>query len=278
MKIIEHFVSIQGEGIRTGRPSLFIRTAGCNLKCVFHSGDGRVASICDTSYASFNPDPSTFMNFDKAKEECIQILKENPGVTDVVVTGGEPLLDQEGLVSLIADINTYAVSAGRDLTWTVETNGSITPGNTLLEMVDLWSVSPKLSSSTPAAKDLKKYGLTTAAAEKHESSRINLHALSTIILFGHDLQLKFVYAGPESEQEIKSLARDIQDCLDAAYEQGQGLIDHEEVNRYIMLMPEGITSKAILGKSDECVQACIRNGWTFTSRMHILIWGNVKEK
>ena len=50
------------------------------------------------------------------------------------------------------------------------------------------------------------------------------------------------------------------------------------VNDYIMLMPEGITEKAIISKSDECVQKCISHGWTFSSRMHILIWGNVKEK
>lgn len=278
MKIIEHFVSIQGEGLRTGRPSLFIRTAGCNLKCIFHSGDGRVASICDTSYASFNPDPATFMDFDKAKEECVQLLQENPGVTDIVITGGEPLLDQEGIASLITVINAYAASADRKFTWTIETNGSITPDNALLDMVDLWSVSPKLSSSTPRTKDLKKYGLTAAAAQKHDSSRINIHALATIILFGHDAQLKFVYTGKESEKEIKMIAQGVQELLDAGERMGYGLIDHEEVNRYIMLMPEGITSKAIVGKSDECVQACIRNGWTFTSRMHILIWGNVKEK
>ena len=55
MNIIECFISVQGEGLRAGRPSLFIRTSGCNLRCVFHNEDGKASSTCDTSYASFNP-------------------------------------------------------------------------------------------------------------------------------------------------------------------------------------------------------------------------------
>jgi organic radical activating enzyme len=40
--VLEMFHSIQGEGIFTGAPSIFIRVAGCNLRCVFKG------SRCDT--------------------------------------------------------------------------------------------------------------------------------------------------------------------------------------------------------------------------------------
>jgi len=133
-------------------------------------------------------------------------------------------------------------------------------------MVDLWSVSPKLASSVPSTKDCKKYGIPEAVAEYHNDHRINIEALSKIVEEGHDCQLKFVYSCPECEDEIKAIIDEVQNNVSF------------NVNDYVMIMPEGITEKAILGKSDECVQVCIRNGWTFSSRMHILIWGNVKEK
>jgi 7-carboxy-7-deazaguanine synthase len=46
MKVAEMFYSIQGEGILTGVPSVFIRTSGCNLRCVW----------CDTPYTSWEPE------------------------------------------------------------------------------------------------------------------------------------------------------------------------------------------------------------------------------
>ena len=50
LKVNEMFCSIQGEGIYAGVPSFFVRTVGCNLKCVFKN------STCDTPYTSFNPE------------------------------------------------------------------------------------------------------------------------------------------------------------------------------------------------------------------------------
>lgn len=266
MKIIEHFISIQGEGVRSGRPSLFIRVAGCNLRCVFRNPKGKVASICDTYYASFeNP------KIDETEEESLAsvyaLLSQNPGVTDVVVTGGEPLLNQKGLYDLLAEIKKIKP----ELVTTVETNGTIDPNPELYKVVDLWSASPKLSTSVPNEKDMKKYGLTEAQCKYHSEKRINADALANIIMCGNDTQLKFVYSGEDCIDEIQDIKSQVQAKIDE--------VDYDDdVNRYIMLMPEGITNDAILGKSDEVVRVCINNGWTYTTRLHILIWGNVKEK
>jgi len=99
MKILESFISIQGEGIRTGRPSLFIRLGGCNLRCVFHDSKGKTVSCCDTSYASFEACTGKY-----SAEDVVKMLNDNPQVQDIVITGGEPLINQYALIGLIGDI------------------------------------------------------------------------------------------------------------------------------------------------------------------------------
>ena len=262
--IIESFISIQGEGLRTGRPTLFIRLSGCNLRCVFRNSAGKVTSCCDTPYASFE---GSFTEGKYTDDDVIKMLTNNPQVKDVVITGGEPLLNQVSLGEFIKKLREV-----RDFTLTIETNGTIVPSDYLLEQVDLWSTSPKLASSTPTVKDGKKYGVTEAQCKYHNMHRINIIALATMLSEGHDCQLKFVYTGPECIEEINEISSEITD-----YQTNHNM-DVVNVNDYIMLMPEGITSKAIIGKSDEVVNVCIEHGWTYTSRMHILIWGNVKEK
>ena len=262
--IIESFISIQGEGLRTGRPTLFIRLSGCNLRCVFRNSAGKVTSCCDTPYASFE---GSLAEGKYTDDDVIKMLTNNPQVKDVVITGGEPLLNQTSLAQFIKKLREV-----RDFTLTIETNGTIVPSEYLLEQVDLWSTSPKLASSTPTVKDGKKYGVTEAQCKYHNMHRINIIALATMLSEGHDCQLKFVYTGSECIEEINEISSEITD-----YQTNHNM-DVVNVNDYIMLMPEGITSKAIIGKSDEVVNVCIEHGWTYTSRMHILIWGNVKEK
>lgn len=99
MKIAELFYSLQGEGCLSGRPTVFIRTTGCNLRCRY----------CDTAYAYEGGTPMT-------PDEILRALAQYPCRT-CCVTGGEPLLqpDLETLVSALV-LNRYKVS--------IETNGS----------------------------------------------------------------------------------------------------------------------------------------------------------
>lgn len=99
MKINEIYKSIQGESIYMGLPTLFIRTAECNLRC----------SYCDTTYA-----------YDEGKEfsiDDLMVIVENHSTEYIEITGGEPLLQKETplLIERLLQRN-YKVS--------VETNGT----------------------------------------------------------------------------------------------------------------------------------------------------------
>lgn len=77
LTINEIFKSIQGESSYTGRPCIFIRLTGCNLRC----------SWCDTEYAFYEGQPKSVKDIMEAIEPL--------GVPLVEITGGEPLLQEE---------------------------------------------------------------------------------------------------------------------------------------------------------------------------------------
>jgi len=100
MKIAEIFKSLQGEGKNQGKPCLFIRLAGCNLRCRW----------CDTPYAQ---DGGMEMSPDAVIE---QVWLTNPQY--VCITGGEPLLQADALEPLLASL----YSGGTMIE--IETNGT----------------------------------------------------------------------------------------------------------------------------------------------------------
>ncbi|HMK56093.1 MAG TPA: radical SAM protein [Dissulfurispiraceae bacterium] len=104
MKICEIFAGIQGESTYAGLPCVFVRTAGCNLRCTY----------CDTTYA-YEEDRE--MTEDEIISEVCKF-----GVNLVEITGGEPLL-QDNVISLISKLLDIGLKV------LVETNGSVDIGN-----------------------------------------------------------------------------------------------------------------------------------------------------
>jgi 7-carboxy-7-deazaguanine synthase len=109
-KVVEKFVSINGEGQLAGQLAIFIRFAGCNLNC----------SYCDTSWANEKDAPYDIMT----EEEIYSYIKAE-GVKNITLTGGEPLL-QPGIKDLLLKL-----SQDKDIHVEIETNGSVLVNNFL---------------------------------------------------------------------------------------------------------------------------------------------------
>ena len=239
--------TIQGEGMFSGVPSFFVRFNGCNLRCCFKGG-----SICDTAYTSHKPESSFFEYTSAALAEIKSLIDTNPQVSDIVFTGGEPMLQQEAIAAIIDELD----QCYDNLCYTVETNGTLPVGESIKGKIDLWSISPKLSNSTYFAG----HNISKTLQAAHNSFRLNYKAICTY-LDDAPTQLKFVYTDEETEQEIK-------EWMDGLYR-----VKHI-VNAPVLIMPEGETAAQISKISEKAVQACIRNGWRFCDRVHIRIWGN----
>ncbi len=104
LPVAEHFVSINGEGQKSGQLAIFIRFTGCNLKC----------NYCDTIWANMPDAP-----FEKMTIDEICALVKQSGVNNVTLTGGEPLL-QPLIKELIEKLLVLP-----DIRVEIETNGSV---------------------------------------------------------------------------------------------------------------------------------------------------------
>jgi 7-carboxy-7-deazaguanine synthase len=169
MKVSEIFYSIQGEGFLAGVPSVFVRLAGCPLRCKW----------CDTKYAW---DPMDGQ--EQSITEIVPTVRQWP-CKFVVITGGEPMInpDLPKLVNQLKDLGKHI---------TIETAGI-----KFIEDLrcDLMSISPKLSNSTPS---------DPAIASSHEASRLNLAALRDLIN-NYNYQIKFVVNSHADLEEISQV-------------------------------------------------------------------------
>jgi len=174
MIINKIFYSLQGEGFLAGVPSMFVRLAGCPLRCRW----------CDTKYAW---DQTSGQDYTIAKIVDTVLRKESPGQQNqskfLVVTGGEPMINSD-LPQLVQELK------AADKHITIETAGiAYIPDIPC----DLMSISPKLSNSNPKDPVLAKI---------HKDSRLDLAVLGKLI-DSYQFQLKFVVDSQADLPEIQ---------------------------------------------------------------------------
>lgn len=247
--------TIQGEGKLAGVPVLFVRTAACNLRCVWKLPDGS-SSICDTPYSSFDIRDSVYWPVD---EVAALVLANLRTLNHLVISGGEPFLQGKALSELCALLKIKKP----DLHITIETNATLWHEE-LVNYIDFFSLSPKLASSVPDRDKIQDstFRIMDNYSLLHSNRRININTIRRFIKKskseGKDFQLKFVFSGSADEPEIKEILSRLP------------LVEAADV----LLMPLGTSEKELNEGSKLAIRTCIKNGWRFCPRLHIEEFGH----
>jgi 7-carboxy-7-deazaguanine synthase len=159
--------------------------------------------------------------------------------THVVVTGGEPMIAPR-----ITELTGALHENGLHIT--VETAGTVIAPVTC----DLMSISPKLSNSTPVERENGRW------AAQHERLRYQPEALRYLIA-NYEYQLKFVITSPGDLDEIRRICQDL----------------NVPASR-VMLMPEGTKPESLAEKAHWIVDTCKSEGYRYSPRLHIDLWGD----
>jgi organic radical activating enzyme len=219
MRVSEVFVSVQGEGPSLGRPAVFLRLSGCNLSCTW----------CDTKYAWYGGEE---LSVDVVAKRVLDLLRRYRGVSLLVVTGGEPLLQSEELAELLARLRREVPH----LEVEVETNGTVDP-RAVIDYVDRLIVSPKLSNS----------GLP------EEVRRVSEGVIEVIRTRRDRVYVKVVVEGPEDTEELLRLVKELGVDRDRVY-----------------LMPQASTIGELRHKLPTVVEMAIEYGFRVSDRLQIV--------
>ena len=227
--VTERFVSVQGEGSLTGVPSTFVRLGGCNLRC----------SWCDTPYSSWTPEGEHI----EVDALVARVVADGP--RHVVLTGGEPML-QPGAVQFTERL------AAQGFHVTVETAGTV---DAPLH-IDLASISPKMSDSTPAAP--------AAWVRRHEATRSRPDVVARLVR-DHAHQIKFVVGEDTDFAELAEFVSAVEAELGDRIEPDA-----------ILLMPRGRDPETLDRNLQRCVPEAISRGWRITDRLHVRLFGDAR--
>lgn len=210
----------QGEGPHTGRRCGFVRLGLCNLSCEW----------CDTPYtwdstrfdvAAECPDTPAMEIADRVEAMDVDLM---------ILTGGEPLLHAKRTEFCPLG----ALLLGTSAEWHVETNGTITPPNWLVNRVSHFTVSPKVGTRDLASKRLRAKPLT------------HLNYLGATF--------KFV----------------CRDELDLALTE-QVVSDFDLDRRRVWIMPEGTTAQELLECQRRLAGPVLDSGFNYGTRLHVLL-------
>lgn len=239
--------TIQGEGKHRGQICYFIRLYDCNLAC----------SWCDTPFTWANSKSRAekhqarqlFPKADNMREMTVKEITDElqskcnldyqNSDTIFVISGGEPLMQQHGLLWLADELSAWGHKVH------IETAGTIEPSYDLVvdSPISHWTISPKLQHS---GNPLKK--------------RYKPEVLRQFVSLGHKATFKFVvqHAQGMDGEDFYEVDKIVKECD----------IDPTQV----MIMPEGVDVMAQISAGRTLIDACLARGYGFSFRDHILLW------
>ncbi len=239
----EIFHTIQGEGKSLGMPSVFVRLSLCNLHCIW----------CDTDY-TWNWKGTRFTHvrdnepdYEKYEQDEMIITMDPESVANlvlrydcpnIVLTGGEPLMQQDELTRLLSILRHQIPGLHVE----IETNGTLKPQTSLADLIDQYNVSPKLANSNNK-KSLR---------DKPEVMRYLASSVKS--------NFKFVVDGRDDLSEVLELVQ-----------------NYSIPPRKVYLMPQGTSPETLKEKRSWLTDVCMENNFNFTDRMHIHLFGNKRS-
>jgi len=237
----EIFFSVQGEGPSIGQPSVFIRASLCNLHCVWCDADytwnwegTRFAHRYDR-IPGYRKYKKTQTIIELTPEEVAWIATSN-GAARYVLTGGEPLLQQDAFIEVLRILRQRSFTRHIE----VETNGTLEPQPDFDALVDQYNVAPKLANA----------GMPPVMRFKFRPLRFFAQSPKS--------RFKFVVADPNDLEEILMA------------------VDRYKLPRErIWLMPEGTTPTRLDERARWLADACMEHGFAFSDRLHIRLFGDL---
>ncbi len=232
--IPEVFFSLQGEGPHIGRPSVFIRTSGCNLYCIW----------CDTPY-TWNWEGTKYPHenqakFNKSEEQTNLLSTEltqqvlHYDCKNIVLTGGEPLVQAQALshfCKLLRHTGDFVID--------LETNGTILPEKNIDQYVNTYVCSPKLSNSE-IPQNLRLKNDTLAWFAQSDKS-----------------YFKFVINKESDFSEIESIVSELDINKDRVY-----------------IMCKALDLSTLASKQNYAAAKALEYGYRYSDRLHLRLYGN----
>lgn len=239
--VSEYFYSLQGEGVTMGIPAVFLRLGGCNLMCGGH-GTERSGKLhdgatwrCDTIEVWMKSQSRSFPELCMEMEATVGALTRMREGAHLVITGGEPLLQQERVIAFLVFLES---EFGIVPTIEVETNATIIPLPELDARVHYWNTSPKLSNSgMPESERIMPQVLTWFAQNSKTMSKLVIN----------------------EESDWQEIQRTL--LL-------PGLIQKKQ----IVLMPAAGSRQQLLIINTLVAEICIQEGLRMCTRLHVEIW------
>jgi len=229
----EIFPAIQGEGMSIGKPVLFVRFYGCNLKCEW----------CDSSYAIEGGEHK-----DYTLDELMKNIRDNcMGLNRIVFTGGEPMiyLNKYDIINrLPKDTLFFNIE--------IETNGLLLDAGKITDWYEQkfpiqYNISPKFFKGWQEKYLTKPMYAIFATVERFS-------------------QLKFVMEN-KTEQLRKDCIANIKEFID------YHMVDKQNV----YIMTEGVTREEQLANMATDIDFCLKEGYNYTPRMHILAFDKKRK-